>query len=496
MANDDTTRPDAASAWVTPNDNDVPPDDTDPSAEIGVGGGAGDDWIGEPLAVSTGPLPIAWDAEHALLGSLLLKPEDVEEAAGVLAAEHFGDPVHRMIWLVLVAMHEKNAPIDVVTMTETATRMGIADKIGGLPGLMDLLNDAASMVPVWHWQAFAGIVQEKAKMRTILRTVGKAAHAVQSGRASANQIVAEAMTGLEAAMGRVRAPYQHLRDLVDQALNTLEETGKRGGGVTGVTSGSQVLDEVTLGFQPQDFIILAARPSMGKTTLALNWARNAAIEGSRSVGIFSLEMGAEALAQKFLSMESGVPLQDLRAARLDVNDWVKLAVGVNKLKSTAIVIDDTAGLSVAEFRARAKEMKRREDIDMIIVDYLQLMEYRGQENRNQEISGISRTLKQVARELRVPVIALSQLSREVEKREDKRPMMSDLRESGAIEQDADMIVFLYREGYYRHHDGLAEAEDVTEVIIAKQRNGPVGTVSLRFDKTIGRFVDHGELVSA
>ena len=490
MAHDEDDRRD--SDWAPPTDSDMPPEE---DTEVIVGP-TSDGWTGDPLAVSPGPLPVPWDAEHALLGSLLLRPEDVEEAAGVLAAEHFGDPVHRMIWVVLVAMHEKSAPIDVVTMTETATRMGIADKIGGLPALMELVSDAANMVPTWHWQAFAGIVQEKAKLRQILRTMEKAAKAVQSGRASANQIVAEAITGLEAAMGRIRAPYQRLSDLVEQSLHTLEETGKRGGGITGVTSGSQVMDEVTLGFQPQDLIILAARPSMGKTTLALNWARNAAIEGERSVGIFSLEMGAEALAQKFLSMESAVPLQDLRAARLDVNDWFKLAVGVSKLKKTSVLIDDTAGLSVAEFRARAKEMKRRENIDMIIVDYLQLMEYRGQENRNQEISGISRTLKQVARELRVPVIALSQLSREVEKREDKRPMMSDLRESGAIEQDADMIVFLYRDGYYRRHEGMAEAEDVTEVIIAKQRNGPVGTVTLRFDKTIGRFVDHGELVSA
>lgn len=491
MAHDQDAQHNAGSEWVTPHDDEAPPETDDQTTPVL----AGDDWVGEPLAVSVGPNPVPWDAEHALLGSLLMRSEDVEEAAGELAAEHFGDPVHRMIWVVLMTMQKSGAPIDIVTMAETATRMGVSDAIGGLPGLMQLLDDAAQMVPVWHWRAFAGIVHEKAKLRQILRTVEQAAKAVQGGRHSANHIVAEAITGLEAAMGRIRVPYRHLRDLVEDSLHTLEETGKRGGGITGVTSGSTVLDEVTLGFQPQDLIILAARPSMGKTTLALNWARNAALEGEKTVGIFSLEMGAEALAQKFLSMESGVPLQELRAARINTNDWVKLAYGVNQLKQASVLIDDTAGLSVAEFRARAKEMKRRENIDLIIVDYLQLMEYRGQENRNQEISGISRTLKQVARELHVPVIALSQLSRKVEEREDKRPMMSDLRESGAIEQDADMIIFLYRDGYYRRHDGMAETEDVTDVIIAKQRNGPVGTVTLRFDKTIGRFVDHGDLVS-
>jgi replicative DNA helicase len=193
-------------------------------------------------------------------------------------------------------------------------------------------------------------------------------------------------------------------------------------------------------------------------------------------------------------MESGVPLQQLRAARLEINDWYKLAFGVKELQDAAIYIDDTAGLSVAEFRARAREMKRRENIQCVIVDYLQLMEYKGLDNRVQEISGISRTLKQVGRELGIPVIALSQLSRDVEKREDKRPMLSDLRESGSIEQDADMVVFLYRDAYYRR--GENTGEDVTEVIVAKHRNGPVGTVTLRFNKTIGRFVDHGELVTA
>ncbi len=441
--------------------------------------------------ISIGPLPTAWDVERALLGCLLLRPEEIEEAAGDMTAEHFTDKAHRMLWQVLVTLQQRQAPIDAITVAETAARMGVADTIGGLPGVMEIIGDTWDFV---HWDAYAGILKEKARLRQVVHTLEKAARAVQSGRAAANQIVAEALTGLETAIGRNRIPYRKLGDLVEASLAALEETAKQGGGVTGVTSGSTVLDEVTLGFQPGDLIILAARPSMGKTTLALNWARNAAIEGRQSVGIFSLEMGAESLAQKFLSMESGVPLQQLRAARLEINDWYKLAFGVKELQDAAIYIDDTAGLSVAEFRARAREMKRRENIQCVIVDYLQLMEYKGLDNRVQEISGISRTLKQVGRELGIPVIALSQLSRDVEKREDKRPMLSDLRESGSIEQDADMVVFLYRDAYY--HRGENTGEDVTEVIVAKHRNGPVGTVTLRFNKTIGRFVDHGELVTA
>jgi len=430
------------------------------------------------------------DAERALVGNALAYPDILDQAMADVTADMFTVDAYRVLWRILTQMRQKNAPIDLITVQQTAERLGWGDRLGNLADIMDIAE--AAMDYQW-WPAYAGIIVEKARMRRVQQAARTALEAIQGRRQSAAQIAAGLMQQLETALGRSRKTYRPLGDWVDQVLTTMQDTAARGGGITGTPTGHQALDQVTLGWQPADLIILAARPSMGKTTLALNWARNAAIEGGRPVGMFSLEMSGPSVAAKFLAMESGVSLQHIRAATLDDAEWYTLSLGVGALKDAAIFIDDTPGLSVAEFRARALEMKRREDIGLIVVDYLQLMEYRGLENRVQEISGISRTLKQVARELHIPVIALSQLSRDVEKREDKRPMMSDLRDSGSIEQDADVILFIYRDAYY-HRETPTEADpmrDATEVIVAKHRNGPTGTAFLRFDKDTGRFIDTG-----
>ena len=427
------------------------------------------------------------EAEQAVLGAMLLKKEAVAEASSILKAEDFYRETHRLVFETMQDLAKEGMGVDMVTLTERLRKKDIMEKVGGVAFITALANAVPTAANLAY---YAGIVAEKAQLRKLIN----AATEIASSAYEDSEDVAELMDKAEksilaAAAGRSNSSFVQMKDALLNTFQSIEKIYESKGGLTGISTGFADLDKLTTGLQASDFILVAARPSMGKTAFTLNIAADVALRSKKSVAFFSLEMSAGQLVQRMLCAEGGVDSQKVRVGQLADKDWEKIIAAADRLSQAPIYIDDTPGITVMDLRSKARRLKAEHGLDLVIIDYLQLMQGRASknsDNRQQEISEISRSLKALARELDVPVIALSQLSRSVESRQVKKPMLSDLRESGSLEQDADIVMFLYREDYY---DPDTENKNITDVIIAKHRNGPVDTVQLFFQKEFTKFVN-------
>ncbi|WP_077329778.1 replicative DNA helicase [Virgibacillus siamensis] len=426
------------------------------------------------------------EAEQAVIGAVFLEPEALSAAAEALMPEDFYRASHQRIFDAMLKLSDRGEPIDLVTVTTSLSNDKTLNEVGGVQYLSDL---AGSVPTAANIEYYSKIVEEKSLLRRLIRT---ATDIVTSGFATEDDVedvLNEAEKNILEVSGRKNSgAFKSIKDVLIDVYDNIEQLHHHDADVTGIPTGYRDLDRITSGFQRNDLIIVAARPSVGKTAFALNIAQNVAINTDENVAIFSLEMGADQLVSRMLCAEGNIDAQRLRTGRLEPDDWGKLTMAMGSLSNAGIYIDDSPGIRVSEIRSKCRRLKQEHGLGMILIDYLQLIQGSGnsKENRQQEVSEISRSLKALARELNVPLIALSQLSRGVESRQDKRPMMSDLRESGSIEQDADIVGFLYRDDYY---DQESEKQNIIEIIISKQRNGPVGNVELAFVKEYNKFVD-------
>ncbi|MCL6452833.1 MAG: replicative DNA helicase [Alicyclobacillus sp.] len=427
------------------------------------------------------------EAEQAVLGSLLIAPDTASEVVELLQPDDFYRQSHQLIFQAVQDLFERGEPVDVITVTAALqSKEGALEAAGGPTYIAGL---AASMPTAMHAVRYAHIVREKAMLRRIIATATQLASAGYTGETAPADLLADAERQILALAQNQRVrDFTHISEVLEHTFERIEQLYHSDGKLTGVPTGYSELDRMTSGFQRSDLIIVAARPSVGKTAFALNIAQNVAVRAGLPVAIFSLEMSQEQLVQRMLCAEAFIDGHKLRNGTLEDDDWPKLSMGVSTLSNAPIYIDDSPGITVPEMRNKLRRLQAEVGLGFVVIDYLQLIHGRRNsgENRQQEISEISRSLKQLARELEVPVVALAQLSRSVEQRQDKRPMLSDIRESGSIEQDADIVAFLYRDDYY---DPESERKNVIEVIIAKQRNGPTGKVDLAFLKNFNKFVN-------
>jgi len=427
------------------------------------------------------------DAEQAVLGAMLIKKEAIAEVSQLLRPEDFYRDAHKIIYEAMLTLFNRNEPADIVTVTNYLNNESQLDKVGGIAFVTALANVVPTAANVIY---HANIVREKADLRHLINTATDiAGMAYEAADDVADVIDKSEKMIMEVANRQNVSAFTPMKDIVIETFDKINLLYESKGGLTGIPSGFRDLDALTSGLQASDLILVAARPSMGKTAFTLNIAANVALKSKKTVAFFSLEMSKQQLVQRMLCSEGGIDSQKLKNGDLSNEDWDKLVRTADRVSSAPLYIDDTAGITVMELRSKARRLKAEHGLDLIIIDYLQLMQGRGRggsDNRQQEISEISRSLKAVARELNVPVIALSQLSRSVESRQIKRPMLSDLRESGSLEQDADIVMFLYREDYY---DPETANKNITEVIVAKHRNGPVDTIKMFFTKQFTRFND-------
>ena len=429
--------------------------------------------------------PYNLEAEQAVLGSMMLDKEAVYIAMEMLEPEDFYKEAHQLIFSAILSLEAAGQPIDMITLTEELHRQNNIDKIGGVGYIAEVANIVPTAANIRH---YAEIVVQKTILRKLIRVSTNIANRCYEDQEDTYELLDDAeKLILEIAENRNFSGLIPIKQVLGSTLEKIEYLAGNKGNITGVPSCFIDLDNMTSGWQASDLIILAARPAMGKTSFGLNIAQNAAIRGKIPVAIFSLEMSKEQLVQRLMSSEAMIDQHKLRTGRLLDEEWVRLTRAAQPLSTADIYIDDTPAISVLELRAKARRLKAEKGLGLIIIDYLQLMRVgRRDENRQQEISEISRSLKALARELNVPVIALSQLSRAVEQTQDKRPALSHLRESGALEQDADLVMFIYREDYYNPE---SEKPGIAEIIIAKHRNGPTGTVELGFIKEFTKFVN-------
>ena len=427
------------------------------------------------------------EAEQAVLGAMLIKKEAISEVVTILIGTDFYRDAHRIIFDAMLELFNKNEAVDLITITEQLRKNEQLDKVGGIAYVTSLANSVPTAANIEY---HAKIVKEKGQLRHLINS----ATAIAGMGYEDNENVIDVMDKaekmiLEVAAKRGGGDFTPIKNILLDTFSKIEVLYASKGGITGTPTGFKDLDKLTSGLQPSDLILVAARPSMGKTAFTLNLATHIAVREKKAVAFFSLEMSKEQLVQRMLCSEGAIDSQRLRIGELDDKDWGKLISAADRLSTAPIFIDDTAGITVMELRSKARRLKTEYDLKLIVIDYLQLMQgssSKGGDNRQQEISEMSRSLKALARELNVPVIALSQLSRSVESRQVKKPMLSDLRESGSLEQDADIVMFLYREDYY---DPDTENKNITDVIIAKHRNGPVDTVQLFFHKQFTKFAD-------
>jgi len=427
--------------------------------------------------------PYSVEAEQSLLGGLMQNNDAWDKVADLVAAHDFYRKDHRLIFSAISSLAEDGHPCDVVTVSEYLGNRGELDDAGGLEYLATLTNETPGAA---NARAYAKILRERSTLRSLISAGNEISGSAFStdGRSAAELVdEAERLVFEIAEMGaRGSAGFQSLKQILPAAVDRIDLLHQSGGDITGIPSGFNEFDKLTAGLQPGDLIVIAGRPSMGKTTLAVNIAENAAIGAKVPTAIYSMEMPSEQLAFRMISSLGRLDQTHLRTGKFPDEDWSRINTAVQLMSDAPIFIDDSPGLSPTEIRARARRLKREADLGLIVIDYLQLMQVHGNtENRATEISEISRNLKALAKELRVPIIALSQLNRSVEQRQDKRPVMSDLRESGAIEQDADLIVFIYREEVYKPD---TPRKGIADISIAKQRNGPIGDFPLTF---VGRF---------
>jgi len=425
------------------------------------------------------------EAERACVGSMLLEREAIETAIEILTSEDFYSNQNRIIFDAILYLYNQSTPVDIVTINDYLKASGELEKAGGILYVSSLLEEVPTSANIEY---YARIVENKSLLRKLIKAASNIISMSHDTDRDVYEIVDEAeRLVFDVAERRVVKGYFQMNEVIKDSINAIEKLYHRKDLYTGIPSGFKKFDDLTSGFQRSEFIIIAARPSVGKTALALNIAQNIGIRQKKNVAIFSLEMSKEALVQRMLCCEARIDSQRLRKGFLGTEDWAPLTTAAGKLADANIFIDETPAISEMQLRAKARRIKSRHGLDIIMIDYLQLMEAskRRNEGRTQEITEISRSLKALARELSIPVIALSQLSRAVESRgRDKRPILSDLRESGAIEQDADVVAFLYRDELYNPN---TSDKNIAEVIIQKQRNGPTGIVKLFFKKEYTMF---------
>ena len=421
-------------------------------------------------------LPHSIEAEQSVIGSMLMGREVIMAASEILTSDDFYQHQYGVIFDAMVELFNEGKPVDLVTLQNRLREKDVPPEISSMEFVRDLLNAVPTSANVRH---YANIVSEKAVLRRLIKLTEEIENDCYLSKEPVEVIMEETEKKMFQLLGqRNSGDFMPIRQVVINTLENIERASKTKGNVTGIPTGFTDLDYKTSGLQNSDFILIAARPSMGKTAFVLNIAQYMAFKKDKAVAIFSLEMSREQLMNRLLSMESKVDSQHLRTGNLKDDEWSKLIESAGMIGESRLMIDDTPGISIGEMRSKCRKYKLEHGLDIIIIDYLQLMSGSGKsssESRQQEISDISRSLKALARELNVPVVALSQLSRAVEQRTDHRPMLSDLRESGAIEQDADVVMFIYRDDYYNKD---SENKGIAEIIIAKQRNGPIGTVNL------------------
>ena len=429
--------------------------------------------------------PHSLEAEQSVLGAMILDKEAINTAIEIIRPDDFYKEANKEIFEAILILFNKNEPVDLITLSEELKRRGTLENIGGVTYLANLSSGVATTANIKY---YCKIVEEKSILRRLIRSCDDVIAKSYENSDEVNAIIENAEKAIfDITQGRHREGFSPLNEVLLSSFSQIEERAANQGTLTGLTTGFIDLDNKLSGLQKSDLILLAARPSMGKTAISVNIVTNAALKANAKVAVFSLEMSKEQLVQRMISATAHVDLQKIISGRLSEEEWIQVINAMGPLSQAEIFIDDTAGISLMEMKAKCRRLKIEKGLDLVMIDYLQLMQLDGrQESRQQEISAISRGLKDLAKEMECPVIALSQLSRAPELRTDHRPILSDLRESGAIEQDADVVLFLYRDEYY-HED--SEKKNIGEVIIAKHRNGPTGSLELVFKKEFTKFVN-------
>lgn len=431
-------------------------------------------------------LPHDIQAEQSVLGSIFIKPEKMIEVAEYLKPNDFYRPAHKILFKAMVSLADRGEAIDIVTIKSTLESTDELGMVGGISYIAEIVNAVPTSS---HAEHYAKIVAKKAQLRSIIDNLSDSIGNAYDEDMDIDEIIAKAERSLiEVSQASNKSSFRPIHDVLLENHSKIEERSNNTSQITGIETGFYDFDKLITGLHEDQLIVLAARPAMGKTALALNIAQNVATKSNKAVAVFSLEMGAESLVERMLSAEGTIINHHIRTGNLTVNEWQRLIYAQGQLAEAPIFIDDTAGVKITDIRARARRLSQETDgLGLIVIDYLQLIQGSRSDNRQQEVSEIYRQLKIIAKELKVPVIALSQLSRGVEQRNDKRPIMSDLRESGSIEQDADIVAFLYRDAYYQDKKEGQPENDITELIIRKNRHGNLGTVKLYFHKEYTKF---------
>ena len=430
-------------------------------------------------------LPHDTEAEQSVIGSMIMDQDAIVSASEIITSEDFYNKQYGVMFDAMLELHDSGIPVDLVTLQDRLKEKDVPPEVSGLEFVRELLANTPTSANVKY---YAEIVYEKSILRKMIRLNEDVANTCYAGKESLEVILEETEKKVfQLVQTKGGGDFVPIRQVVMNAMDKIEKASRNKGSVTGIPTGFTDLDYRTAGLQPSDLILIAARPSMGKTAFVLNIAQHIAFRQNKTVAIFSLEMSKEQLVNRMFSLESNVDAQKLRTGSLNDMEWERLIESAGVIGKSNLIIDDTPGISISELRSKCRKYKLEHNLAIIMIDYLQLMSGSGKsDSRQQEISDISRSLKSVARELSVPVIALSQLSRAVEQRPDHRPMLSDLRESGAIEQDADVVMFIYRDDYYDHD---TDKKGISEIIIAKQRNGPIGTVELAWLAEYTKFAN-------
>ncbi len=430
-------------------------------------------------------LPHSLEAEQSVIGSMLMDREAIVVASELISGEDFYNKQYGVVFDTMVELNDQGSPVDLVTLQNRLREKDVPPEVSSLEFIGELIRAVPTSANIKY---YANIVAEKSTLRKLIRLNEEIANNCYAGKESLEFILEDTEKRIfQLVQKRNTGDFVPIRQVVMNAMDKIEAAARNKGAVTGIATGFIDLDYRTAGMQPSDLVLIAARPSMGKTAFVLNIAQHVAFKQNQTVAIFSLEMSKEQLVNRMFSLESRVDAQHLRTGQLNDQEWEKLIESAGVIGRSNLIIDDTPGIGISELRSKCRKFKLEHNLSMIIIDYLQLMTGSGRsDSRQQEISDISRSLKALARELNVPVLALSQLSRAVEQRPDHRPMLSDLRESGAIEQDADVVMFIYRDDYYNHD---TEKKDVAEIIIAKQRNGPIGTIELAWLPMYTKFAN-------
>lgn len=430
-------------------------------------------------------LPHSAEAEQSVIGSMIMDRDAIMSAMEVITGEDFYDQQFRILFDTMVELFNEGKPVDLITLQDRLKEKDVPPQVSSLEFIRDLVTSVPTSANVRY---YAQIVRDKAVLRRLIKAAEETANECYLDKENLDVILEKAEKQVfNIVQNRGTKEFTDIKEIVLRSIDSIEAAAKNQGSVTGIATGFYDLDYKTAGLQPSDLILIAARPSMGKTAFALNIAEYAALKSNVTTAIFSLEMSQDQLVKRILAMNSKVDSQAIRTGSLSSDDWASLMESARIIGNSNLIIDDTSAISVSEMRSKCRKLKMEKNLGLVIIDYLQLMTgSKRSESRQQEISEISRSLKSLAREINVPVIALSQLSRAVEQRPDKRPMLSDLRESGAIEQDADVVMFIYRDDYYNHD---TEEPGVSEIIIGKQRNGPVGTVKLAWLAQYTKFAN-------